>query len=242
LSDRLLRWFEKRVEAETVRRLREQMELVLKTSRSCMEALKEAVEGKAREAANKCLEAQMLEREADTLRRGIIDKVAAGLRRGIIDKVAAGELPAEDRDDFMRLARLIDLVADWSLESCRTLQVIGPRFAMILSASPPEKKMLNEFRDNILSCVEKLKQSLDELFRRNVDRALELADEVERAEEKVDELYQKARTTFLASKRGEVSAGEVVVLGELLDALENVADRCEDSCDQIRVIAVRAVA
>ena len=230
MSERLLRWFEKRVETETVRRLREQMELVLRTSRSCMEALQEAVEGKAREAANKCLEAQMLEREADTL------------RRGIIDKVAAGELPAEDRDDFMRLARLIDLVADWSLESCRTLQVIGPRFAPILNASPSEKELLDEFRENILSCVEKLKQSLDELFRRNVEKALELADDVERAEERVDELYQKARTTFLASKRGEVFAGEVVVLGELLDALENVADRCEDSCDQIRVIAVRAVA
>jgi len=230
LSERLLRWFEKRVETEAVRKLRQQMELVLKTSRSCTEALQEAVEGRAREAANKCLEASMLEREADTL------------RREITDKVAAGDLPAEDRDDFMRLARVIDLVADWSLESCRTLQVVGARFALILNASPPEKKLLNEFRENILSCVEKLKGSLDELFRRNVERALELADDVERAEEKVDELYQKARTTFLATKRGEVFAGEVVVLGELLDALENVADRCEDSCDQIRVIAVRALA
>jgi len=230
LNERLLRWFEKRVETEAVRKLRHQMELVLKTSRTCTEALQEAVEGRAREAANKCLEASMLEREADTL------------RREITDKVAAGDLPAEDRDDFMRLARLIDLVADWSLESCRTLQVVGARFALILNASPPEKKLLNEFRENILSCVEKLKQSLDELFRRNVERALELADDVERAEERVDELYQKARTTFLATKRGEVFAGEVVVLGELLDALENVADRCEDSCDQIRVIAVRALA
>jgi len=230
LSERLLRWFEKRVETEAVRKLKQQTELVLKTSRSCMEALQEAVEGRAREAANKCLEASMLEREADTL------------RREITDKVAAGDLPAEDRDDFMRLARVIDLVADWSLESCRTLQVVGARFALILNASPPEKKLLNEFRENILSCVEKLKGSLDELFRRNVERALELADDVERAEEKVDELYQKARTTFLATKRGEVFAGEVVVLGELLDALENVADRCEDSCDQIRVIAVRALA
>jgi len=230
LSDRILRWFEKRVETETVRKLREQMELVLKTSTSCMEALKEAVQGRAREGAKKCLEAQMLEREADTL------------RREIIDKVAAGDLPAEDRDDFMRLARLIDLVADWSLESCRTLQVVEPRFALILNASPSEKEMLNEFREKVLSCVVKLKQSLDELFQRNVQRALELADDVERSEEKVDELYQKARTTFLASKRGEVFAGEVVVLAELLEALENVADRCEDSCDQIRVIAVRAMA
>jgi len=230
LSERLLRWFEKRVETEAVRKLKQQTELVLKTSRSCMEALQEAVEGRAREAANKCLEASMLEREADTL------------RREITDKVAAGDLPAEDRDDFMRLARVIDLVADWSLESCRTLQVVGARFALILNASPPEKKLLNEFRENILSCVEKLKGSLDELFRRKVERALELADDVERAEEKVDELYQKARTTFLATTRGEVFAGEIVVLAQLLDALENVADRCEDSCDQIRVIAVRALA
>jgi len=37
----------------------------------------------------------------------------------------------------------------------------------------------------------------------------------------------------------KINPGEAILLSQLLDAVENVADWCENTVDQVRVVAVR---
>jgi uncharacterized protein Yka (UPF0111/DUF47 family) len=60
---------------------------------------------------------------------------------------------------------------------------------------------------------------------------------VERLEEKVDDLHENARR--LLAKEEKLSVGAAVLMNELYDAVEMVADWCEDACDQVRIIIVR---
>ena len=61
--------------------------------------------------------------------------------------------------------------------------------------------------------------------------------EVERLEEKVDDLHENARR--LLAKEEKLTVGAAVLMNELYDAVEMVADWCEDACDQVRIIIVR---
>jgi len=69
------------------------------------------------------------------------------------------------------------------------------------------------------------------------EEALKAADDVEREEEKVDDIHEKART--LIGKEDLPKAGVAILVSELFEALEMIADSCEDACDQVRVIMVR---
>ena len=87
-------------------------------------------------------------------------------------------------------------------------------------------------------CIWALRRCLEKLADRDIDESLRLADEVERIEEEVDDHYQKARQLLLSLDRS-TNMGAAILLSEFLDSVENTADRCEDTCDQVRVIAVR---
>ena len=67
--------------------------------------------------------------------------------------------------------------------------------------------------------------------------ALQAADDVEREEEKVDDLHEKARKLLVEEDLPK--AGIVLLISQLFDALEMIADACEDACDQVRIIMVR---
>jgi uncharacterized protein Yka (UPF0111/DUF47 family) len=69
------------------------------------------------------------------------------------------------------------------------------------------------------------------------EEALQAADMVERAEEKVDDLHEKAR--ILIGKEDLPRAGVAVLISELFEAIEQIADSCEDVSDEVRIIMVR---
>jgi uncharacterized protein Yka (UPF0111/DUF47 family) len=69
------------------------------------------------------------------------------------------------------------------------------------------------------------------------EEALQAADAVEREEEKVDDIHEKTR--ILLGKEDLPRAGVAVLIGQLFEAIEMIADSCEDACDQVRVIKVR---
>jgi uncharacterized protein Yka (UPF0111/DUF47 family) len=71
-----------------------------------------------------------------------------------------------------------------------------------------------------------------------VEDALRAADAVERLEEKVDKLYQGAHSNLKDIQTNGIRVGAIILLSQFNEAIENIADRCEDSCDQVRVMAV----
>ena len=69
--------------------------------------------------------------------------------------------------------------------------------------------------------------------------AVNLANEVEMLEEEIDELYSVARGHLSSLEYPEFTSGALILLNQFLDALETIADWCENTCDIVRAIAVR---
>jgi predicted phosphate transport protein (TIGR00153 family) len=136
-----------------------------------------------------------------------------------------------DREDLMHLVKRVDMVADWSRESTRILDAI-PMEQVPTSIREEFINVIKSVRD----CTFSLQKCVNKMMTRPGE-ALQAADEVEREEEKVDDLHEKARK--LLGKEDLPRAGVAVLASQLFEAMEMIADACEDACDQVRVIMVR---
>jgi predicted phosphate transport protein (TIGR00153 family) len=177
--------------------------------------------GKKEELESAFARLHQLEREGDSL------------RRLIITEFARGNLPVDERRSFMRLARQVDWVADWCLEAGRLVRQV------------PMDKMPEGVRQNTLEmckaikdCAGEVQRCIDLLTDKKVQEALDAADGVERYEEEVDDLYRKSRELLSQISDPQFTVGTIILLEEFMGAVENIADGCEDVCDQARVIAV----
>lgn len=161
------------------------------------------------------------------------EQEADSLRRRIIEELARGELPADERVGLMRLCRQIDWIADWAHEAGRVLVLFD------LSTLPRKvQDVIVEMCEALIECSAKVAESVAKLLDGEIDQSLQAADGVERVEERIDDLYQKARGNLSDMKTERLSVGSIVLLSEFLEAIENTSDRCEDSCDQVRLMAV----
>ncbi len=161
------------------------------------------------------------------------EQEADSLRRRIIEELARGELPSDERVALMRLCRQIDWVADWAHEAARLLVLFD-----LSMVNREIQGVAGEMCEAVVECSAKVAESVANLLDGEIDQSLQAADGVERVEERVDDLYQKARGNLGGMKADRISVGSIVLLGEFLEAIENTSDRCEDSCDQVRVMAV----
>jgi len=155
------------------------------------------------------------------------------LRRRIIEELARGELPSEDRVSLMRLGRQLDWITDWAHEGSRILVMFD------LSKMPKQiQDVLLEMCSTTTEATLHVTDTVQKLMDGNLDASLKAADQVERLEEKVDGLHQKARGILKDIETDGIHVGSIVLLSQFLEAIENTADRCEDACDQARVMAV----
>jgi predicted phosphate transport protein (TIGR00153 family) len=214
-------WFAARTKARAIEMVRQATRMLVPSVDELMACVNYAVAGKRDELESAFTRLHQLEREGDSL------------RRLIITELARGSLPVDERRSFMRLARQIDWVADWCLEAGRLVR------------QSPLNKLPEDLRRTALDmckvvkdCVVGVQQCIDLLTDKKVQEALDSADRVERLEEEVDDLYRRARGLLSEISGPELTVGQLILLAEFLDAVENIADRCEDVCDQARVIAV----
>jgi predicted phosphate transport protein (TIGR00153 family) len=158
------------------------------------------------------------------------EKEADGLRRAVMTELACGELPPSDREYLMNLVKCVDMVADWSRESSRVLSAIPME-------DVPEnlKKALVNMVESAKECAMALRKCINRIPEKR-EEALQAADEVERLEEKVDDLFEDSRR--LIAREEKIRVGIAILLNDLFEAIEMVANRCEDACDQVRVIVV----
>lgn len=158
---------------------------------------------------------------------------ADALRREMIEELTKSEMFPEEREDLMELVRAVDWIADWSREAGRIL-VILPFFK-----APEEMKIAaqNMCKANN-DCVTVLGKCIKTLTK-DPKEAINLANEVEVLEEEIDELYSRARIFLANLKFEDFTVGAIILLNQFLDALETVADWCENTADVVRAISVR---
>jgi predicted phosphate transport protein (TIGR00153 family) len=214
-------WFASRTKTRAIEMIRQAAKMLTPAVDGLTECVNSAATGRKDDLERAFARLHQLEREGDSL------------RRLIIMDLARGSLPVDERRSFMRLERQIDWVADLCLEAGRIVR------------QSPLNKLSDEFRQTtfdmckvIKECVMNVQQCIDLLMDKKVEEALDAADKVERLEEEVDDLYRKGRGLLSEISGPELTVGQIILLAEFLAAIENVADRCEDVCDQARVIAV----
>jgi len=218
LSD-LVKWFEKRRETKTLATVQRHLALTTEIVEDLEKAAIAAVEHDNEEMRRSIERVTREEREADAL------------RRRVMDEISKGELSPTDREDLMGLVKKVDMVADWSRESTR-----------ILGATPmqhvpkPIKKELLEMVRSVKECARSLQKCVNKMMTKP-EEALQAADIVEREEEKTDDVHERAR--ILIGNEDIPKAGVAVLISQLFEAIEMIADSCEDACDQVRIIMVR---
>lgn len=215
----LLKWFEKRRETKALETLQRHLAMTTRLVEDLEQAVDAAIKNDEKEMQKCIRRVKSGEEEGDVL------------RRKIMDDISKGELPPVDRADLMDLVKRVDMVADWTRESTR-----------VLGAIPMEQlptQIMNEFMEmvhNVKGCAVSLQKCINKMMVKP-DEALEAADAVEREEEKVDDIHEKAR--ILLGRTSLQNVGVVVLAAQLFEAIEMIADSCEDACDQVRVIMVR---
>jgi predicted phosphate transport protein (TIGR00153 family) len=215
----LIEWFQKRRESKALELLRRHLAATMSAVEDLEKAVKASVAMNDKEAKAAIGRVTGSEQEADRL------------RRAVMTELASGELPSSDREDLMSLMKQVDMVADWCREATRILAAI------------PMNNVPTGLREAAMRMVEGSKECAAAL-RKTINRmgdkpeeALQAADEVERLEEKVDDLFENSRQ--LLAREEKLNIGAAILMNDLLEAIENVADRCEDACDQVRIITVR---
>jgi len=215
----LIKWFEKRRETKALATIQRHLALITGIIEDLEKAIMAAIKSEEKEMRI-CIErVASSEREADAL------------RRKVMDEVSKGELSPVDRADLMDLVKRVDMVADWSRESTRVLGAI-PMEHVPSSIKDEFVEMVKSVKE----CVASLQKCVNKMMTKP-EEALKAADDVEREEEKVDDIHEKART--LIGKEDLPKAGVAILVSQLFEAIEMIADACEDTCDQVRVIMIR---
>ena len=153
------------------------------------------------------------------------------LRRAVFEELTRGSLPPKDREDIMHLVKRLDTMADYVKDSGRGLkllleaQIPGDVWAELLAIV----RDLVEEAGFLRKSIEKLGGSPAEV------RAL--AKKVDDVETRVDERYLRVKGLLLKHGR-DMDAGTLLVLNDLLQSLEEVADSCDDTADYVRILTV----
>ncbi|MEM3549844.1 MAG: DUF47 family protein [Candidatus Bathyarchaeia archaeon] len=215
----LIKWLEKRKESKALAIIQRHLALTTSIVEDLERAIRAAVNNEETEmqlCVNRIISS---EREADSL------------RRNVMDEVSRGDIPSTAREDIMHLVKRVDMVADWGRESTRVLSVLPMK-----SVPDTIKEAFAEMAKGVKECAFLLQKCVNKIMMKP-EEALQAADSVEREEEKVDDLHEKARR--LLAKETLPKSGIAVLIAQLFEALEMIADSCENACDQVRVIIVR---
>jgi len=221
LSGELLEWLRRRRKVSAIERMEAHLELTVDCVESLYDAVKASIGG-LENPLQKLRELSHKEMEADYT------------RRAILNELSVSELMPDDKAALMDLVRRIDWIADWAREAGRLMSIIHME-----GLSEELKIMISKMVERIKECTYNVKNTVS-LLLSDVEKSLESADRVERLEEEVDDIYEECRKTFIKTGScGNVTLGEMIMIAQFLDALENIADWCENTVDQVRVIAVR---
>jgi len=221
MSKKLFGWFAPKRGVKVLQMVEKHLAMTLKAVESLHTMVEAAAECDAQKCKASYMDVSKLEMQADDL------------RRQMVEELTTSEMFPEERDDLMELVRAIDWIADWSKEAARILDTIP------FEKAPEEIKeaTLNMVKADV-KCVKVLTECV-KVLPENPKNALSLANQVEMMEENIDDLYSTTRKHFAVLEFPGFTVGALILMNEFFDALETIADWCENTADIVRAIAVR---
>jgi len=161
----------------------------------------------------------------------VSEKVADEIKRDILSQLTKGAFHPIDREEIIRLILTTDDVADYAKAWSRRAILYWPN-------KLPENisSKLFSMSLKVLEAMNLIKLSA-EVLTKDPRKALELADKIEAIEEEVDDLRHELFKDILTFC-DNAKPSSCILAKEIMDSIENAADRCENVGDLFRRLAL----
>ena len=213
------RWFSKRRKSKVLEMADREMTLAIDTVIELEKSIDAALHDNKEKATASFKKLSIVEHEIDEL------------RRVVFEELTRGSLDSKDREDIMHLVKRLDQMADHVKDGSRAVIVL-------LDAEVP-KEMWEHFAKtakDLVECAKTLRKAIENLGT-NPAKAMELAKQVDKIEGQVDEKYVQSKKLLLKLCK-ESDAATVLLLKDLIEEMEHVADACDDTADYVRILTV----
>jgi len=213
------KWFAKRRKSKVLEIADRQMTLAIDTVIELEKSINAASNGNKEKAIASFEKLSLIEHEIDEL------------RRVVFEELTRGSLPPKDREDIMHLVKRLDEMADHVKDASRAV--------VILLDAKVVKEMWEHFSEtakDLVACATTLRNAIEKLGT-DPPRAMKLAKQIDEIEGRVDEKYLKAKALLLKHSN-KMDAATIVVLKDLIEEMEHVADACDDTADYVRILTV----
>ena len=213
------RWFAKRRKSRLLEMADRQMTLAIDTVIELEKSINAALKGNKEKAISSFNKLSIIEHEIDEL------------RRIVFEELTRGSLGSKDREDIMHLVKRLDQMADHVKDASRAV-------ILLLEAVVPEV-MWKQFAltaKDLVDCATTLRKAIESLGT-DPANAMELAKQIDKIESQVDEKYLKSKALLLQISN-ETNAATILLLKDLIEEMEHVADACDDTADYVRILTV----
>lgn len=174
--------------------------------------------------------------EWDDVRKGFerifsAERRADDLKRSIIKEMSTQAFHPIDREEMVRLILTMDDIAS-------NAKGAGARITFMCFKVEDEVVVegLMKVADSLVEIAEETLKAVRLIVERPKE-ALEVANKVEELEEQIDDVRRELLHRVLRIG-DELGPSRLVCLKDVVDSMENVADRCEDTADLVRSLAV----
>jgi len=152
-------------------------------------------------------------------------------KRILLNELAETGMLLMNREDFLRLAIQVDEIVDYcegaayrvSTITKKKMKVQGDLSESLFNLSKNVLKTVTNLRETILSLT----------YSRS--KAIDIAKSVEIAEYAVDEMFREIEIKIIDAK---LDLGTTLLLRDLAQFLEDIADKAEDAIDSTRILAL----
>ncbi len=213
------KWFAQRRKSKVLDLADRAITLAIDTVTELEKAMVAASKGEAAEAKRNVERLFLVETEIDDL------------RRAVFEEATRGSLPSKDREDIMHLVKRLDVMADHVKDSGRSLMLL----ADVMLPNGVWGELVGISKDLVEESTA-LRKSIERLGG-DAAEVKALAEKVDEVETRIDERYLRTKSLLL-KQGGTVNAAVLIVLMDLLQSLEEVADSCDDTADYVRVLTV----
>ncbi len=162
------------------------------------------------------------------------EKEADEVKRRILSELSRETFHPIDREELIRLVLTSDDVAAYAKGWSRRLSLIEP-------TNIPESTLikLREMAENVHKSTLLMKNAAEKLLS-NPKEVLNISNEIERLEEETDDIRHEVFKEILKYCE-ESKVSQCLMLKEVMDSIENSADKCEDVADTLRSIALLSI-